>query len=77
MRYLNLTEVAEYLRKSKSSIYKWCSDGQIPYIKSGKKLLFNKDEIDKWLEAHSIPTKEEFGNTISKLLKQNRNAKSI
>jgi excisionase family DNA binding protein len=69
MKYINLKEVAEYLRKSKSSIYKWCSAGQIPYIKSGKNLLFKKDEIDRWLESRSVPTKDEVGNNISKLLK--------
>lgn len=73
MKYLNLKEVAEYLRKSKSSIYKWCSSSQIPYIKSGKNLLFSKDEIDRWLELRSVPTKEEVGNSICKLLKQNKN----
>ena len=72
MVYLNLAEVAEYLRKSKSSIYKWCSSSQMPHIKSGKKLLFNKDVIDSWLEAQSVPTKEEVGNSISKLLKHNK-----
>jgi excisionase family DNA binding protein len=77
MKYINLKEVAEYLRKSKSSIYKWCRDGQIPYIKSGKNLLFNRDDIDKWLESQSVPTKEEFGQNISKLLKSKNNAKSI
>jgi len=77
MEYINLKEVAEYLRKSKSSIYKWCRDGQIPYIKSGKHLLFKKDLIDQWLESRSVPTKEDVSNSISKLLKTKKNGKSI
>lgn len=69
MTYYNLNEVAEYLRKSKSSIYKWCRANRMPYIKSGKNLLFNKNEIDRWLESRSVPTKDEVGNNVSKLLK--------
>jgi excisionase family DNA binding protein len=69
MKYMNLKEVAEYLRKSKSSVYKWCTSAQIPHIKAGKNLLFNKDVIDEWLSANSVPTKEELGNSITKLLK--------
>jgi len=69
MKYMNLKEVAEYLRKSKSSVYKWCNSAQIPHIKAGKNLLFNKDVIDEWLSANSVPTKDELGNSITKLLK--------
>ena len=69
MEYFNLNEVSKYLRKSKSSIYKWCTNGQIPHIKAGKNLLFNRDVIDEWLSAHSVPTKDEIGNSITKLLK--------
>jgi excisionase family DNA binding protein len=70
MGYLNLSEVASYLKMSKSTIYKWCSDGKIPYIKTGKVLLFKKDTIDSWLEQYNVPTKVEVGQNISNLLKQ-------
>lgn len=68
--FLNLKEVAVYLRMSKSSIYKWCSNGQIPYIKTGKVLLFKKEAIDSWLDQFNVPTKEQVGQNITKLLKQ-------
>lgn len=68
--FLNLKEVAVYLRMSKSSIYKWCSNGQIPYIKTGKVLLFKKEAIDSWLDQFTVPTKEQVGQNITKLLKQ-------
>ena len=38
---------------SSSTIYKKTSSRQIPYIKSGKKLLFKKEAIDEWLEKYS------------------------
>lgn len=75
MYYLTLNELAEYIKMSKSTIYKWCSNGQIPYIKTGKLLLFKKDAIDLWLEQFNVPTKLQVGQNISKLLKLTNNEK--
>ena len=47
---LNFNEVAEYTGLSKSHLYKLTSTGGIPcYKPTGKKIYFNKDEIDDWL----------------------------
>jgi excisionase family DNA binding protein len=73
MLYLNLSEVADYLKMSKSTIYKWCGKSQIPHIKTGKVLLFKKDIIDSWLEQFNVPTKNYVVNNVSKLLKQKKN----
>ena len=73
MLYLNLSEVADYLKMSKSTIYKWCGKNQIPYIKTGKVLLFKKEMIDSWLEQYNVPTKDQMAINVSKLLKQKKN----
>ena len=73
MNYLNLNELADYIKVSKSTAYKWCSSGQIPYIKTGKLLLFNKDAIDLWLDQYNVPSREQVVNNVSKLLKQANN----
>ncbi len=70
MNYLNLNELADYIKVSKSTAYKWCSNGQIPYIKTGKLLLFKKDAIDLWLDQYNVPSREQVVNNVSKLLKQ-------
>ncbi len=70
MCYLTLDELKDYIKMSKSTIYKWCSNGQIPYIKTGKLLLFNKDAIDSWLDQYNVPYREQIVNNVSKLLKQ-------
>lgn len=75
MSYLTLDELKDYIKMSKSTIYKWCSNGQIPYIKTGKLLLFKKDAIDLWLEQFNVPTKLHVGQNISKLLKLTNNEK--
>jgi excisionase family DNA binding protein len=55
--YLTVNDLSEYLHLSRSTIYKKTSARLIPYIKSGKKLLFEKEAIDEWLKQfrqHSI-----------------------
>lgn len=70
MNYLNLNELADYIKVSKSTAYKWCSNGQMPYIKTGKLLLFKKDAIDLWLDQYNVPSREQVVNNVTKLLKQ-------
>jgi excisionase family DNA binding protein len=74
MEYLNISELSEYIKISKSTIYKMTSQRRIPFIKSrgSKKLLFKREAIDDWLAGHYCPTKKELDNNISKILKQNK-----
>lgn len=47
---LNFTETAVYLEVSHSHLYKLTSSGTIPaYKPNGKKLYFNRKELDTWL----------------------------
>lgn len=47
---LNLIEAALYLDISHSHLYKLTSSGTIPcYKPNGKKVYFNRPELDKWL----------------------------
>ncbi len=52
--WLNIKEIADYLRCSQSQIRKLVTAGSIPYkrLPNGKsgKLLFNVREIDLWLQ---------------------------
>lgn len=73
MIYMTVDELKDYIKMSKSTIYKGCSNNQIPYIKTGKLLLFKKDAIDVWLEQCNVPTQNQLVNNVSKLLKQRKN----
>jgi excisionase family DNA binding protein len=47
---LNFSEAAVYLEVSHSHLYKLTSSGAIPaYKPNGKKLYFNRKELDTWL----------------------------
>jgi len=54
-----IEEASEYLRVPKNSIYKYTSKRKIPFLKFGKRILFDKHEIDEWLEQYSRKTVEE------------------
>jgi len=56
-QWLNINEVSHYLGYSKESIYKMVKSNDfkqgIHYHKKFKKLLFNKNELDKWVIGDS------------------------
>lgn len=52
-QFFNIDELIEYLpdHPTKSCIYTWTSNGYIPSIKKGKRLIFSKKDIDNWLKT--------------------------
>jgi len=46
---LTIDELAEYLKISKSTLYKLAQEGALPGQKVGKHWRFHKDTIDDWL----------------------------
>jgi excisionase family DNA binding protein len=61
-KLLTAKEVAEYLRLSKSTIYKLTSQKLIPFIKlNNGKVLFKLSDIEAWLEKRKQnPVDENF-----------------
>jgi len=53
MEELTIEQLVEYLTdiKSKATVYGWKYRNAIPWHKPGKRLIFYKDEIDKWNKA--------------------------
>ena len=47
----DLEDCASWIKKSTSTVYKYVSNKQIPHIKNGKRVLFNKKEIFAWLNS--------------------------
>jgi excisionase family DNA binding protein len=50
---LTIDELADYLRISKSTLYKLAQLGAIPGQKVGRHWRFHKDAIDQWLKSQS------------------------
>ena len=61
--YYSVEEAAHYLGIAKSTLYKKTSLGNISFYKpNGKLITFKKDDLDKWIEQHRIPSNEELIN---------------
>ena len=51
---LTLEETCDYIGYKKSYMYKLTSGQQIPHMKRGKKVFFDKDEIDAWIRHNKV-----------------------
>lgn len=47
-------EVIDYLRISSMTLHRLMKEHKFPYIKLGKRVLFRKSEIDKYLESKMV-----------------------
>ncbi len=57
--YLNIQQVSELINLAVPTIYGLVHRRQIPFIKRGKKLLFEKDGISQWLQKSRKKTLSE------------------
>ena len=51
---LTVVECSRYTGYSISYLYKLTSSKSIPHFKRGKKIYFDKDEIDAWLKQNKV-----------------------
>lgn len=47
---LNVRETAAYIGISKDLVYGLVRENKIPCVRVGKRILFRKESIDKWME---------------------------
>lgn len=72
-KVLNMEETSRYLGLSVSHLYKLTSADTIPYYKpNGKRLYFNREELDTWLLRNRSVTKEELESKAANYILRNR-----
>ena len=70
---LNLNEAAAYLDISASHLYKLTSQKQIPHFcPQGKKLYFNRAELDQWLQRNRQYSEDEIDQMANDYITRNR-----
>ncbi|HOE24636.1 MAG TPA: helix-turn-helix domain-containing protein [Bacteroidales bacterium] len=70
---LNFSEACQYLDISESHLYKLTSRKQIPHFcPQGKKLYFNRQELDRWLQQNRQDTNDEIEKEATDYILQNR-----
>lgn len=63
---LSLDDVALLTGLSKGRLYKMTCTHQIPYYKpSGKRIYFDKEEVEKWMRQNRISTDQEVNQKAS------------
>ncbi len=50
-RLFSVEEAAKYLGVQKSTIYSWAWRRKIPSVKMGRRLLFDREDLDWMIEA--------------------------
>lgn len=55
---LTIEELAEYLKISKSTLYKLAQEGALPGQKIGRHWRFHRDAVDEWLRIEPAKGKK-------------------
>jgi len=63
---LNVAEAAAFLKISEASLYTKVSRKEIPFSKPGKRLYFNKSELQEWINAARHKTRNEIRAQLNK-----------
>ena len=65
---MGVADAARYLRVSTNTIYKWTSQGTIPYRKIGtKNLSFLKEELDQFIASRRVADDREIQERASRV----------
>lgn len=48
---MDVYEASSYLKLSPNTLYQWKYEGRIPFVKLGGKLLFDKNELDNFIDG--------------------------
>ena len=72
-KVLNFNETAVFLSISKSHLYKLTSGSVIPHYKpTGKRIYFNREELENWLLQYRVTTHDEIEKEASNYVMRNR-----
>jgi excisionase family DNA binding protein len=56
---MTVSELAEFLSVSKSLVYRWVEENEIPHYRFGKAVRFNTIEVKEWLDNQKVDSKSE------------------
>lgn len=50
-RYCSIKDVSEYTSLPVKTLYEWASQGRVPSIKVGRRVLFDLNDIDEFMKS--------------------------
>ena len=57
-RFLDIPGLCTYLEIKKQTAYSWVYQKKIPYLKIGRLVKFDKQEIDRWIDSKRVPVSD-------------------
>ncbi len=57
-RFLNVRDLCNYLEIEINTVYSWVYQKKIPYLKIGRLVKFDKQEIDRWIDSKRVPVSD-------------------
>ena len=54
-RLLTAAEVSEILRVPRSTVYELARNRRIPFVKVGRRTLFDPDLLTQWIAQQNVP----------------------
>jgi excisionase family DNA binding protein len=51
---MSAEQLAQYAKVGLQTIRNMTSNGEIPFVKSGRAVRYRKDEVDEWMKAHRV-----------------------
>ncbi|MDP8216314.1 MAG: helix-turn-helix domain-containing protein [Candidatus Kaelpia imicola] len=54
-KLMDVSELADYLKLEKQTIYNWLHKKKISGIKVGRVWRFDKNSVDEWLNSRIVP----------------------
>ena len=57
-RLLTAAEVSEILRVPRSTVYELARNRRIPFLKVGRRTLFDPERLTHWIEAQNVPPRD-------------------
>jgi excisionase family DNA binding protein len=65
-KIITTKELADYLKLTQVTIYKYANEGKIPGFKVGSRWRFDLDQIDDLLRGNSHDLQEALGDPVKK-----------
>lgn len=72
---MTVSELAAFLSVSRSLVYRWVEENEIPHYRFGKAVRFNTVEVKEWLDNQRVEAKSqesinsEFERDVDKILR--------
>lgn len=60
-KWVNLSDIAEYLSVSQDTIRNWLKTGRLPTYKAGKQYKFRRSEVDELLKEGKLAEEDVHG----------------